>query len=159
MFWRKRDGDAIEANEYDIEQAFLIWNEIAPSQEYNLPPAIYEVYEKIILPAYKEKNLKTEPDYEDFYREGRPKKGVTRQEMCKRYYQVKGHVLDPNKLRQSILPALESAGFIFQESNPDDKRNMDIFPTFLMDPENNSENKSGVNDTQLSDLTTESQKI
>lgn len=159
MFWRKRDGDTIEANEHDIEQAFLIWNEIAPSQDYNLPPAIYEVYEKVILPLYKEKNLRKEPDYDDFYPEGPAKKGVTRQEMCKKYYEEKGHILDPNKLRQSILPSLESAGFIFQESNPDDKRNMEIFPTFLMDPENNSENKSGVKDAQSDNKTGESQTI
>ena len=56
LWFRERDGSTIVANEADIEAAFKIWNCICESQELNLPPYIYQLYQEVILPAWNEKN-------------------------------------------------------------------------------------------------------
>ena len=127
LWFRDKDGSTITANDDDIHEAFALWNKISVSQELNLPPYIYEIYEKLILPAYQEKFCKT-------------KLGITRQDIMKKHYQVYNNLIDDAKLRQQILPMLETAGLIIQEKNDlSDKRKIFIYPQTK-----NSESGGGV---------------
>src|SRR3989344_3001540 len=117
LWWRERNGSTIIANEKDIEEAFKIWEKISASQELNLPPYIYDLYRDIILKAWENKNSSG------------TELGLTRQDISKKHYEVYGRMLDTTKLRQQILPMLETAGLISQEPDPNDKRKMLIYPT------------------------------
>ena len=54
-FRKNENGEIIVSNE-DIEEGFRIWGKMSESQEYNLPPYIYKLYQEIIIPAFEEKN-------------------------------------------------------------------------------------------------------
>ena len=118
FWWRDGEGDTITANEIDYEEAFQIWDKISRSQELNLPPYIYDLYKEVILSAYNEKNSGNRIQ----------KIGITRQEILKKYYNVYDRMLDVTQLRQQILPMLETAGLIYEETDPIDKRQKIIFP-------------------------------
>jgi len=113
LWWRKRDGSTITANKADINEAFKIWEKISASQELNLPPYIYDLYKDVILDAWDE-NGGT---------------GLTRKDITKKHYEAYGRMVDTTRLRQQIIPMLETAGLICQESDPNDKRNKLICPT------------------------------
>ncbi len=139
LWFREKEGSTIIANDNDIEAAFKIWNAISESQEFNLPPYIYQLYKEVILPAAKEKNINTTGEEN--------KLGLNRREVTQKHLQVYGRVLPDWLLRQQIIPMLENAGLIQQESDPDDKRKMLIYPTSLLAisiNENNSESHGGV---------------
>jgi hypothetical protein len=70
--------------------------------------------------------------------------GVSRQEVLKKHFDVYGRSLDTILLRQQILPMLNQAGLISEETDPSDKRVKLIYP--LLNP-NNSESNGGVNDS------------
>jgi len=55
LFWREREGSTVIANDQDIDEGFKLWDKIATSQELNLPPYIYNLYQEIILPAWEDK--------------------------------------------------------------------------------------------------------
>ena len=114
LWFRDREGDTIIANGEDIKSAFQIWDEIYISQEMNLPPFVYALYQEIILPAWEKKGKKM---------------GLTRQEIIETHYQVHGRMLDPEQLRKQILPMLDVSGLIVQESDPDNRRKMLVYPT------------------------------
>jgi DNA primase len=132
LWWRDKDGKTIKANQDDVEQAFKIWDVISESQELNLPPYIYNIYQEVILKAWNDKNS-----------EGGTLIGLSRQEILQKHFEIYGRMLDTNQLRQQILPMLETAGLIIQEADPADKRKMLIYPTALSN-KINSENKGGV---------------
>jgi len=58
LWFRERNGGTIIANDDDVEAAFKLWDMISQSQEYNLPPYIYGIYQDVIVPLWKEKNGK-----------------------------------------------------------------------------------------------------
>lgn len=122
VWFREREGDIVIASEDDIREAIAIWAKISQSQEYNLPPYIYNLYHEVILPAYQEKN-----DGMD-WGEVVEKQGITRQDIFKKHFKVYGRMVEDFRLRQQILPMLETAGLITQEPDPDNKRRMLIFP-------------------------------
>ncbi len=143
LWWRDRSGTTITANEDDIEQAFKVWDTISVSQELNLPPYIYNLYQEVILKAWGDKNA----NKGDGFEEATAKLGLSRQELLQKHFEVYGRMLDTHQLRQQILPMLETAGLIVQETDPDDKRKMLIYPTALttISPsQNNSELRGGV---------------
>lgn len=157
LWWRERKDTTIVANEDDIEQAFKIWDAISVSQELNLPPYIYNLYQEVILKAWDEKNGNRSEGFEEIT----GKLGLSRQEVLQKHFEVYGRMLDTNQLRQQILLMLETAGLIVQEADPNDKRKMLIYPTALStkspeqrngesgggvktDEENNSETSGGV---------------
>lgn len=147
VWWRERTDSTITANQEDIEEAFKLWDKISVSQELNLPPYIYNLYNEIILPVWKVKNTNRNQAIEDTT----GKLGISRQEVLDKHYAVYGRMLDNNQLRQQILPMLETAGLIVQEQDPNDKRKMLIFPSSLYNSEedsNNSETQGGVNNTE-----------
>jgi len=55
VWFRKAEDGVVYANERDIEEAFKLWNAIYESQEYNLPPYIFDLLKEVIIPAYTEK--------------------------------------------------------------------------------------------------------
>ena len=127
LWFRDRDGTTITANEDDIKQAFEVWDAISESQELNLPPFIFQIYQDLILPLWKSKN----------------QAGLTRQEITKEHFRVYGRVLADWYLRQQIIPMLENSGLIIQEPDQMDKRKMLICPA-IQDEQNNSESDGGV---------------
>lgn len=138
-FWfRERKDDVIFTSESDIREGVTLWQEMAESQDYNLPPFVYNLFKEIILTAWDNK-------------EGGGltgiKLGLTRQEIIKKHYEVYRRPLADWLLRQQILPMLESAGLISQEKDPSDARKYLVYPTLPLttSEENNSEKDSGVN--------------
>lgn len=123
MWFRDKDGDAIIANNDDINEAFKIWQSISESQELNLPPYVLNLYKDVILEAYSG-----------------VKRGLSRQEIMKKHFEVYGRFLPDWQLRQWIIPMLETSGLITQEADGLDKRKMLIYPA----SEINSELDSGV---------------
>ncbi len=113
------------ADESDIEEAFKIWEVISESQELNLPPYIYQLYQEVILPAWNEKNR----DRAEGFEEITGKLGLTRQDIIQKHFEVYGRFIPDWQLRQQIIPMLETAGLITQERDPNDKRKMLIYPT------------------------------
>ena len=130
LWWRERSGTTISANEEDITEGFRIWDKISASQELNLPPYIFNLYQEVILPAWKEKNANLVTG------------GLTRQELLQKHFDLYGRMLDGHQLRQQILPMLETAGLIIQEPDPNDKRKLLIYPAISL--QNNSETTGGV---------------
>lgn len=141
LWWRERSGSTITANNEDIDQAFLIWDKMAVSQELNLPPYIYKLYQEVILPIWSEKSPSVALNGQ--------KEGISRQELLDKHYQVYGRMLDQSQLRQQILPMLETAGLIIQEADPNDKRKVLVFPT-LPSEKINSDADGGVNTEEQS---------
>ncbi len=125
VWWRERNGSTITANDKDIEEAFRVWGEIATSQELNLPPYIYNLYQEVILKAWRDKNA----NHDESITELVGALGLSRQEILQKHYDVYGRMLDTNQLRQQILPMLETAGLITQEPDQSDKRKILVYPT------------------------------
>ncbi|EKE12880.1 MAG: hypothetical protein ACD_13C00134G0041 [uncultured bacterium] len=123
LWFREKDGDAIVANDDDIKEAFKIWISISESQELNLPPYVLNLYKDVILGAYSA-----------------VKRGLSRQEIMKKHFEVYGRFLPDWQLRQWIIPMLETSGLITQEADSFDKRKILISPT----SEINSESDGGV---------------
>lgn len=137
LWFRDRESDVIIASEMDIQEGVNLWTKIAESQDYNLPPFVYEMYKEIILAIWN--------DREDNNFSGL-KLGLTRQEIVKKHYEIYRRPLQIWLLRQQILPMLESAGLISQERDPNDARKYLVYPTLsLTTSKNNSEQDSGVN--------------
>jgi len=144
LWWREKSGTTITANEDDIEQAFKVWDAISVSQELNLPPYIYNLYQEVILKAWEAKN----GGRSEGFVEAIGLLGLSRQELLQEHFKVYGRMLDTNQLRQQILPMLETAGLIVQEADPNgDRRKMLIYPTALStksSDQKSSENGGGV---------------
>ena len=129
LWWRKRSGSTIIANDSDIEAGFALWDKIAVSQDYGLPPYILQLYKEVIIESWKEKNK----DSGNNTAERGNSFGITRQEICDKHHEVYGRFLNPITLRQQILPSLETAGLITQEHNdPSDRRKVLIYPVLLI---------------------------
>ena len=113
LWHRKRNGSVIDANETDIAEGFRIWEPLAESQEYNLPPYLYQLFQEVILPAYRAKG-----------------DSVSRQEVLQQHYRCYQRFLPEYQLRQQVIPMLETAGLITQEPDPQDRRRQLIRPIF-----------------------------
>lgn len=140
LWFREKDGSTIIADDDDIEEAFKIWEAISESQELNLPPYIYHLYQEVIIPAWNEKN-----------KEWSKELGLSRQDIAQKYHQVYGRFIPDWQLRQQIIPMLETAGLITQEPDPSDKRKILIYPTTpltISKEQNNSESGGGVENNQ-----------
>jgi len=151
LWWREKSGTTITANEDDIEQAFKIWEAISVSQELNLPPYIYNLYQEVILKAWNDKNSNKS--------ENSGLLGLSRQKLLQKHFAVYGRMLDTNQLRQQILPMLETAGLIVQEADQSDKRKMLIYPTALSiksSDQKNSNNEGEISNSEKNNSETSS---
>lgn len=140
LWYRERDNDSIVASDEDINEAFAVWDTISQSQELNLPPYVYDLYQDIIIQAFKEKN-------EEFGITGIEVEGLTKGEIQQKNYDIHGRFLPDWQLRQQILPMLETAGLITIDSDPKDKRKILIYPTIkltISKAQNNSESDGGL---------------
>ncbi|MFH1421634.1 MAG: hypothetical protein ABIH42_02830 [Planctomycetota bacterium] len=141
-FWfREWDGNDIITKDEDIENAFMLWDAISESQQYNLPPYIYDFYRDVLLSAFNEKNASDS--------ELTVKKGLIRQDIIHKHYEFYGRHLPDWQLRQQIIPMLETCGLIYQEPDNADKRRILIYPTTqltISDNERYSELDPGVGD-------------
>lgn len=139
LWWREREENVLVADEADIEEGFKVWQEIGKYQELGIPPHVHQVFEEVVLPAWREN-------------EGR---GLSRQQIMERHYRVYERALPSWQLRQDILPMLETAGLIRQEQDPNDKRQLLVFPVVQKEatsPENNSELDGGAIAQQTDNL-------
>lgn len=122
---KKRDGEGnIYANEEDVKNAFDVFERIAESQELGIPPFVYNFFKEVIEPLWKEVNSGNGSLV-----------GLTRKQIIAKYYEVYGRAIQDWFLRQEILPALECAGLIFEDLDPDDRRRKLIY---LSTPHSNS---------------------
>ncbi|MFH1863466.1 MAG: hypothetical protein ABIJ85_00945, partial [bacterium] len=144
LWWRKREGATIIANEEDVMEAFKVWDRIAESQELNIPPYLYNLYYEIILPAWREKNAGILESIED----AKTTTPLSRKDVMKKHLEVYGRIINDWFLRQAVLPVLENAGLISQEPDADDKRRMLIYPVvgISQSKEQYSELDGGVKD-------------
>lgn len=127
LWLRECEDGILVANDDDIKRADKIWKELSRSQEYNLPPFIFDIFINVIKPCYLEKGS-----------------GLTRKELMDKHYEKTGRIIGTNQWRMYVLPMLETAGLIIQEPDPDDKRLKLVVPTDLKEEENNSSNEGGV---------------
>ncbi|MFC1612734.1 toprim domain-containing protein [Patescibacteria group bacterium] len=121
LWFREREDNIIIANEEDISEAVKLWDKISESQEYNLPPYIYQLYQEVIITAWQDLN------------NGKNgiKIGVSRKDIMKKHFKVYGRMIQDWQLRQQIIPMLETAGLITEERDSQDKRKTLIYPTTL----------------------------
>lgn len=141
LWFRERDDSTIIANEEDIEEGFNLWCEIAESQELNIPPYVYKIYQEVILTAFEEKN----------------ENGLERKEVLKKHFEIYGRPLQDKSFRLEIIPMLENAGLIYQEEDKGDKRKKLIYPTMqstISQPENNSVSSGGVKSSEQNNSAT-----
>jgi hypothetical protein len=107
LWQRERIDDNIIANKKDFEDALWLWEKISEPQELNLPPYVLELYKKAIDPLFESGVM-----------------AIERQHILKKHLEVYGRPLYDGQLRKEILPMLETAGFIVQESDQRDRRKM-----------------------------------
>ncbi len=137
LWFREREGDILIASAEDIQDGVKLWQKIAESQEYNLPPFVYQIFQEVIMQIWNERETGL----------SEIKAGLTRQEIIKKYYEIHKRPLQIWLLRMQIIPMLESAGLISQEKDPNDARKYLVYPTLpLTISENNSEQDSGVSE-------------
>jgi hypothetical protein len=137
LWFRQRNGSTIVATEEDILDAFRVWDMVSKSQELNLPPYVYDIFNDVILAAWNEKN--------DGISDESAKVGLSRQEITRKHYLLYGRALADASLRQQIIPMLEGAGLISQEVDSEDKRRYLIRPTNIQNiAQNYIEAKGGV---------------
>lgn len=113
LWHRESRGSAIFTSDADIEAGIKLWQEISYSQELNLPPYLYKLYEEIIIPAHQDKGS-----------------GITRNDILSKHFEVYGRPLPEWQLRREMIPMLETAGLITQDQDPNDKRNKLITPIY-----------------------------
>jgi len=114
LWHRESDELTISANDEDVEGALKLWNNISQSQEFNLPPYVYNLFKEVILPVYET-----------------TQKGLTRRDIIRKHYEIYERAIPDWQVRRQILPMLEMAGLIIQEPNPDDRRIMLVYPAEL----------------------------
>lgn len=99
---RKRINNTLIAEQEDLEEAWNIWKEIAPGQEYNISPYAMQVYKDIIVPAYIGYNL--------YYNLGvEEARWVPRKYIIKKHSEIYGRTLSDATWRQELEPTLVNA--------------------------------------------------
>jgi len=119
LWTRKIEGRTLFANGDDFEMAFRLWEPIAESQELNLPPYVFQFFKEVIEAAFNGE-------------------GLSRGQIIQKHLAVYSRPVPDWQLRQQILPMLESAGLIIQDSDPKDSRRKLVWPT-----KNYSESRCG----------------
>ncbi len=140
FMFRKCDGGTLYATLEDIREAITIWDQIAESQEFNIPPFVYQVYKDVIEVEYKDLNSDGSIDGTSI--------GVSYKDILKRYMKAYGRALPYYQLINDIIPALEISGLVQLEQDPNDKRKKLVYPTMPLNISDKINNKpeGGVND-------------
>jgi len=148
LWFREHSGTTISASKEDVDAGFTLWEKLSVSQELNLPPYIYNLYQDVIYAEWLEANNSTPENPPNLV----GSIGITRQAILRRHYSVYDRMLDVHKLRQEIIPMLETAGLISQEPDQNDKRKLLVYPTSFGKDENNSENRGGISEINISEI-------
>jgi hypothetical protein len=152
MWFRELDGADLFVNRKDIDAILPLWNKLTEGQDLNLPPYIFEIYQKIILPIFSDK--KTSLINSEL--------GITRNEIKEKFYKEFNRPIADHDLRNNIIPVLKNSGLIYEEKHPTDKRTVLLY---LISSENsvaknNGEDLSGVDLESLeiiNDISTDNQ--
>lgn len=107
-------SDTIIATQADIDAGFALYKEIELSNELGLSPYIFKIFVDVIVPLLSYDGIQ---------------KGVAREDIIRKHYEVRHKMLSPETLKREIIPQLEIVGLIVQEPDPDDKRRLLIYPT------------------------------
>lgn len=111
--WRHRETrvpGTVVANREDVEAGFSLYSLIAKPNELGLSPQVYETYESVIKPLLDKVQ------------------SASRKEIMCAYREFYGRSLSRKKLEEEILPSLETASLITQETDPNDKRRVLVCP-------------------------------
>jgi hypothetical protein len=108
LWSREKRGDGvIVATTDDIDAGFKLYERVSGPNELGLSPAVYDLYNSVINPLLSDSEI-----------------GVERKQVLAKYHDVYGRTLAEYKLRKDVLPALESAGLIYQQPDPNERRKM-----------------------------------
>lgn len=121
---RKIEGTTLYAAEEDIDTGFEIWNKISLFQELEISPYLYEFYQQIILPLWNRDQV---DEFGDILPEEK-KLGISRQAMLKQHAHIYGTNLGMYRLRADYLPGIMTAGLIYEEPDPNDRRQILVYP-------------------------------
>jgi len=127
---RREQGTIVSTCE-DVEAGFNLYSLIAKPNELGLSPQVYEIYEAVIKPLLATIGC------------------IDRKTILASYHRFYGRSLSDAKLRQDILPALESAGLTVEQTDPSDKRRVLVCPpdeftiSNTLEPQKNSERMWG----------------
>lgn len=116
---RERIEKRIVATVADFEETKVLWAQINESQEHNLSPYFLSLYKEILLTTYEKANDG---------KIGSSRMGITKKDILKQHHAIYQRPLSDAKLRQEILPALETAGLVEMEKDREDKRVQRITP-------------------------------
>lgn len=119
---REKIGGRIVANTADFEGTKALWMQVNESQEYNLSPYFMQLYKELIVVTYNKANesknlLSCE--------------GITKKDILKAHHAIYQRPLSDAKLRQDVLPVLETAGLIEIGKDRDDGRLLRITPLLI----------------------------
>ncbi len=126
LWFREVDDGVLIANSDDVREALEVWSIISESQEYNLPPYVYDLYKNVILVTWHGKQEEVDAD---------EPVGISRQEIQMKHYELLGRSIADWTLRQQILPMLEASGLIIQEYDYADRRKKLVFPAEFYESE------------------------
>jgi len=129
-FHRKKiDDHTIEADDSDVKEAVSLYEEVANANELGVSPETLKFYQEVILP------LAANGD------------GVSRKDIACKFHELYGRPISQKRLKEDVLPSLESAGLVTSERNPKDMRETLIHPTvtgYIVTGSNNMPDNSGV---------------
>jgi len=115
--FRTVDGKIVATNK-DVDEVMKIWSKLSKSMIYGISPQAYDFYRDFILGAYFDKKARTNT----------PVKGVTLDEIRRRYYEQTGSYPNMENVRKQYIPALQCAALISCDKDEDDKRQKLIIP-------------------------------
>jgi hypothetical protein len=110
LFQRERTSDQsnIYANSEDVLAAKKLMNGIIDANELGLPPYVYQFYLEKVEPVLTDE-------------------GISRKEFSNLYNQYYRERLGV-KSRKKMIELLEEAGLVYEDSDPQDKRKLKIYP-------------------------------
>ena len=120
--FRMVNGKIVATNK-DVDEVMKIWSKLSKSMIYGISPQLYEFYRLFILGTYLEKckNSAVRP------------KGVTYDEIRKRYYEQTGSYPNMDNIRHQYIPGLTTAALISCDKDEDDRRQKLIIPLVGLD--------------------------
>lgn len=115
----------IVVSDQDIDTGFNLWETISKTQNLGVPPAVYDFYEKYIVPPYlcikeSQKASGTLPTDD----------GITLQDILAYYYEVTGSSYNADVLRKQIIPPLQTANMVQVSKSINDARRSIIKPLY-----------------------------
>jgi len=140
LFFRRREGSLVIAEDSDIDEAYRIWDMVSVSQELGISPHVHNFYTEVIVPEFKSKN-------EERAKNGELPVGISRKGIRKKHFEVYGRPINEIALKQ-IIAMLEVAGLIELEKDEGDGRQVLISPVEGMADEENGGNDGVVKQMQ-----------